>query len=529
MSDNPNNSQNAATEAASRSDSRHLARASVLVVGGAFIAKILGTLRDIASAAIFGANRAMDGFAVARTFPDMISTWVEMPVRSAFVPLFTRTMHEKGEAEAWRAASNILNCLVVFLAIVVVLLVVGAEPLVKAMSPGFQDEAVWQESASLTRVLVLSILFSVMAVILASLLNIYRRQGLTSLGQIANGAAVLVGVVWLGPKLGLHGFALGILAGAIATCIVQAQVIWRHRSMYQFVLQPRAPEMRELLVLALPLFIGLTGTRIDVIIDRIFVSFLNAGDLSVMVYAISVANVAADMVLSVAQAVLLPHFAHLVTQKRYDEVRRRLSQSIEGFLFLMLPMCAFLCGAALPIVNILFTRGKFTPENAALAAILLPLMALQAPAHGAGQIVAQAHIANGDTRTPMVIGFWRIGFKLVLSITLIPFIGIAGLALASSLSAWFRAALLWKRLSPELRPEGVRFATQAGRMLAMSVLGAVVVWGLSLLIPAQGSTAVRLAVVGALGALTLAIGAGGSWLLKVDVSQGVLRRLRKNR
>ena len=139
------------------------------------------------------------------------------------------------------------------------------------------------------------------------------------------------------------------------------------------------------------------------------------------------------------------------------------------------------------------------------------------------------YLKQMSARTPMVIGFWRIGFKLVLSITLIPFIGIAGLALASSLSAWFRAALLWKRLSPELRPEGVRFATQAGRMLAMSVLGAVVVWGLSLLIPAQGSTAVRLAVVGALGALTLAIGAGGSWLLKVDVSQGVLRRLRKNR
>lgn len=511
--------RNAASDSAHRADSKHLARASLFVIAASLLAKLLGSIRDVASAAIFGASRAMDGFAIARTLPDMVSTWIEMPVRSAFVPLFTRTLHERGEQEAWRVASNVINCLAVFLALVVVALVFLAEPMVVAFSPGFQDPATWQESAGQARILVISILFSVLAVILGSLLNIYRRQALTSLGQIVSGALVLGGVLWLGPRLGLNGFALAILAGAVATCLIQSQVLWSHRAHYRFTLQPRAPEVRELLALALPLFVGLTGTRIDVIIDRIFVSFLHVGDLAVMVYAIGVANVAADVVLTAAQSVLLPHFAHLIAQKQTAEVRRRLAQSIEGYLLLMLPMAAFLCAAALPLVDLLFRRGKFTAENAALAAVLLPLLAIQAPAHGAGQIMAQAHIAAGNTRTPMVVGFWRIGFKLLLSIVLIPWLGIAGLALSSSLSAWFRAFLLWKRLDPELRPEGARMRGQGGKLLAVAVAAGLLVWGVALAIPAQDGTLERLLLAGGLGALTLILGLGGAWVLRVDAAR----------
>lgn len=509
-----------------RAESRHLMGASVIVLIASTLAKALGLLREAASAAIFGANRATDGFAVARMLPDMVSTWIEMPVRSAFVPLFTRTLHDKGEAEAWRVASNILNCLAVFVSGVVLLLVFGAPYLVRVFSKGFADEAVWIDSTNQARVVVISILFSVMATILASLLNVYRRQGLTSLGQIANGACVLAGVTLLGPQLGLQGFAIGILGGAAAAFLLQTQVVWRYRKHYRFVLAPRAPEVREMLVLALPLFIGLTGTRLDAIFDRLFASYLPAGHMSLLLVATMVALLAAELVLQVAQSVLLPHFAHLVNEKRFDELKSRLAQALEGYFLLILPMTAFLCGGALLLINLLLARGKFTPENAVLAATLLPLLALQAPAQGAGQIMAQVFISAGDTKTPMYVGFWRIGFKLILSIALLPWLGILGLAISTSASAWFRALLLWWKLPPEHRPDTRRMLQQGGRMVLLSLIAGFAIWGLQRLVPAAGiSFVARIAATAGLGLLALGIGVGGALLLQVEVAQGLLRKL----
>lgn len=504
-------------------DSKHLARASILVVAAGFIAKLLGMLRESAASAIFGATRQTDGFALARTLPDMVSTWIEMPVRSAFIPLFTKRRHEQGEEAAWRAASNIINCLVVMLVVLVVVLFLGAGWFVRAISPGFDNEAVWNESTKLARISVCSVVFSVLAVILGALLNIYRRQGLTSLGQIANGGAVLVSVLWLGPLIGLEGYAWGILVGAVATCLLQLAVIWHHRQFYRFTIDPRAPEVRELIVLALPLFIGLTGTRIDVLIDRVFTSYLPDGHFTVLLLSVAIASVAADLVLTVAQSVLLPHFSDLAAQDKYDELKYRLAQSIEGYLLLMTPVAALLCGAAGVVVQLLYQRGNFSAENAELAAVLLPILALQAPAHGAAQIVAQALISNGDTRTPMRVGFWRIGFKLVLSVTLIPLLGIVGLAIASSASAWFRLVLLWWRAPARIRPEGRRILGQAARIIGLGVVGAATAFGLSRLVAPDAGLAIELAAVAGIGLLVLAIGVGGAWGLRVEAAQSIVR------
>ncbi|NJN65093.1 MAG: hypothetical protein HC882_09605 [Acidobacteria bacterium] len=100
------------------------------------------------------------------------------------------------------------------------------------------------------------------------------------------------------------------------------------------------------MALAIPLFIGLTGTRIDVLIDRNFASYLPEGSLAILGYAMIASTFVTDLVLMVSQAVLLPHFAHLAAEKRHQELKRRTGQAVTGFFYLMMPMTALLCGAS---------------------------------------------------------------------------------------------------------------------------------------------------------------------------------------
>ncbi|MBP7148540.1 MAG: polysaccharide biosynthesis C-terminal domain-containing protein [Acidobacteria bacterium] len=498
-------------EARRRSETRHLIGASALVSGASLVTKLVGVLRVSFEAAIFGANRAMDAFNVARTIPDAASTWIEAPVRAALVPLFTRRLHEQGEAEAWCAASNIINVLAVTLGAVVLLLYAGAGLIVRVTAAGMRDPAAWEQGEALAHVLVFSILFSVLAVVLGSIQNVYRRQGFPVLGQFANGIVVFAGVVLLGPRLGLYGFALGMVGGAIAAVVIQSEIVWRYRRFYCWTLRPFAPEVRELLTVAFPLFIGLTGTRIDVLLDRAFASFLPAGRLSILLYATVVSNIGTDLVLVVSTMVWLPMFAHMVAQKRFDELRGRLEQVLGGYLLLIGPATAVLCGGSWVVVNLFFRYGRFDPDSAWWTALALPVLAIASPVFGMGQIIAQVHISRGDTRTPMVVGFWRIGLKALLSIALLISLpweyAFLGLAAASSASSFFRTAQLWHRLPPEMRP---RAAILRSPLIASTLsLGVVAALAAALAAPASwGGWVAQLAL---LGGVAVAVQVGVAW------------------
>lgn len=512
----------------SDSDSSHLIRASAVVSGLGVVNKLLALVRAPAEAAIFGADRAMDALNVARQIPNAFSTWIEGPIRAAIVPLFTRRLHQEGEAEAWRAASNVINTLAVFLVLFVGLLVLGAEPLVRLFGAGFDDPEAWSLGTDLARIMAVSVAFSVLAVVLGSLQNVYRRQLYPALGRTINSATLLAGVLLLAPSMGQRGYAWGFLAGAVFAFLLQVSLVWRHRQHYRLAVRPTAPEIREVIVVSLPLFVGLMGTRVDVLIDTLLASYLPEGHLSVRVYGEMLALPATDLMLMISQAVMLPHFAHLVSQKRYVEMRGRLLQAAGGYLLLLLPVTAVLCVGARPIIDVLLFHGNFTDEKAALASLVVPIIALGAPPYLIGQLFAQAHISAGDTKTPMWIGFIRLGVKIPLSLALLGPLGLAGLVGSSAFSSYLRTFLLWWRLPKEYRPDGLRLLGLVGRLVFAASVGGAAAWALFELVavPAAWGLVGQAAqlVVAAAAALLLTLGV--AWMAGDEFIRASLRRLR---
>ena len=515
-----------------RADTRHLLGASAVVTALGLLTKLVGLGTQALVGALFGATRAMDAYRVVLNVPQLFATWVRQPVRAAIIPLFTRIRREQGEAAAWEAASNILNCLAVALALLVGLLWIGSGLVARVMASGFRDPAIWAEMSRHIQLIVITIFFSVLGVVLGSLHNIYRRQHYPAFGRLANGLVVLAALWLLGRSYGFTGYIAGIVLGAAASFLIQALLMAPHRRHYRLVLRPRAPEIRELLALALPLFIGLTGTRIDVFLDQNFASWLPDGHLAALTFAAFLSAVATDLLITVSSTVLLPHFADLVSQKRFEELRSRLAQSMGGYLLLLLPVAAFLVVGAFSVVELVYLRGAFTREKAELTAMLLPILAFGAPAFSMGQVLAQVHISGGDTKTPMAVGFWRVGFKALLSVILLLVLPlplkIAGLALASTASSFFRTALLWIRLPTDRRPAGGPLARMIGALLLSSAAGGAAGWlALDLLAGlGEGFVAAAVRVLGA-SAVTFSVHLLVASVLSPPLRQTARRLLRR--
>jgi putative peptidoglycan lipid II flippase len=375
---------------------------------------------------------------------------------------------------------------------------------------------------------VFSIAFSVLAVVIGSLQNVYRRQAYPALGRTLNAVVILAAALTLGPRYGLVGYAYGFLGGAIVAFLLQLNLLWRHRRHYRWHVRPWAPEVREILLVALPLFIGLAGTRIDVMIDVCFASFLPEGHMSSRVYGEWLSLQFADIIIAISHSVLLPHFAHLVGSGRDAELRRRVTQATGGYLLISLPVAAMLCAAPGEAVELVFLWGAFTPEKARLTTILVPIIALAAPAYALAQMLAQAHISAGDTKTPMWIGFIRIGVKLVLSVCLIFPLGIIGLVISSSVATWLRTVLLWRRLPPARRPRVADLARAVRSTLLPAIAGGVAAWAVVELsaLDELGRWWLGLELIlaaAALGTVHLV----GCWLLADDTLRAVMDQIRR--
>src|SRR5437660_456161 len=169
-----------------------------------------------------------------------------------------------------------------------------------------------------------------------------------------------------------------------------------------------------------------------------------------------------------------------------------------------LPATVGLFVLRLPITRLLFERGHFGPVETAATAWALAWYSLGLVAFSATRIVAQAFYAMGDTRTPVAAGAAAVGVNVVIAVALLQPMAHAGLAFASSASAYANLALLVWFLRRRLgRLGGRELVRSLGRTaLASAALG---VWCGALLLRWPHATG-RWTEAGWLGA---AIGGGG--------------------
>src|SRR5438270_3059271 len=112
------------------------------VVGLAVLcSRVLGLLREVIFAALFGASRNMDAFLTAFRAPNMLrDLFAEGALSTAFVTTFSRRIATEGDESAWRLASKVATLTVVFMSAIVVLGIIFAPQVIAVLAPGFARE-----------------------------------------------------------------------------------------------------------------------------------------------------------------------------------------------------------------------------------------------------------------------------------------------------------------------------------------------------------------------------------------------------
>jgi len=467
--------------------SSRLARSAGLIGIATMASRLLGVLREVVLAGLFGASAgpAMDAFNVAFRVPNLVrDLFAEGAMTAAFVPTFTRTLTSRGREAAWRLGNLVINALLVVTSGLVILGMVFAGPITQAIASGDEFASIpgkLELTTQLTRIMMPFLTTVAVAVAMMGMLNSLHRFFVPAISPAMFNVATIFcafSVVPLMPSIGLPpiaGIAIGTVLGGIAQIAVQWPALRKEGFRYRPAVDFRDPDLREVLRLMGPGTLGLAAVQINVFVNTALATTQPQGAVSWLQYAFRLMYLPIGLFgVSIATAAL-PELSRQAAVANREAMRRTISTGLRMMLMLNVPATVGLIVLAHPIIELLFERGAFTPADTAATAAALMFYAPGLLGYSAVKIASPSFYSLGDSRTPVIVSVASMGVNLALNLILIKVMGYRGLALGTAIAALFNASAVVLLLSKRLDGlEGRRVADAFVRILAASVLMGVV-------------------------------------------------------
>lgn len=522
-----------------------LARSAGLIGIATMASRLLGVARETVLAAMFGAGTQMDAYNVAFRIPNLLrDLFAEGAMTAAFVPTFTRALTQHGKDRAWRLGNLVINALVLVTGVLVVLGIVFADPITRAIAPEFgRVPGKLELTTRLTRVMLPFLSMIAVAVAVMGMLNALHRFFIPSLAPVMFNVATIacaLGLAPLMPRFGhepIMAIAIGTLLGGLGQILLQWPLLRREGFGYAPLVSFRDPELREVLRLMIPGAIGLGAVQINVLVNTYLASSQEPGAVSWLGYAFRLMYLPIGLFgVSIATAAL-PDISRHAAADDLVAIRRTVSRGLRMILMLNVPATIGLIVLAEPIVSLLYERNRFGPTDTLATATALMFYAPGLLGYAAVKITSPTFYSLRDSRTPVTVSMLSVAVNLALNLWLVRVRGYSGLALGTALAAIFNATILLWLLRRRLGGlDGRPLAVAALKITVASMLMAVVarmVWDwLMEALPGGGELLRILRVCLSIGAgiVVLAVAAK---LLRVEefdeASRRLLRRgLRRN-
>ncbi len=420
------------------------------------LSRVLGFLRDILFARLFGADGGTDAFFVVFKIPNFLRRlFGEGAFNQAFVPVLA-DYREHRRAELREFIDRMAGSFAAVLLLVTTLGVAGAPLLILGFAPGFHDDPGRAALAEeMLRITFPYLFFISLTAFAASLLNSAGRFAVPAFTPVLLNLALIGGALWLSPRMEepLMGLAWAVFVAGVVQLAFQLPFLARAGLLPR----PRPgfghPGVRRTARLMLPALFGSSVAQINLLLDTLIASFLAAGSISWLYYSDRLMEFPLGVFGIALGTVILPSLSRQHAQKSAEEFARTLAWAVRLVWLVGLPATLGLMVLAGPMLATLFQYGAFDAEDTRMAALSLAAYALGLPAFLLVKVLAPGFYARQDTATPVRIGVIAMAANMILNLAIVGPLALAGvpglhmgLALATALAAWVNAGLLYRGL-----------------------------------------------------------------------------------
>ncbi|MCL1990705.1 MAG: polysaccharide biosynthesis C-terminal domain-containing protein [Defluviitaleaceae bacterium] len=193
--------------------------------------------------------------------------------------------------------------------------------------------------------------------------------------------------------------------------------------------------INHLELLTLPILLTYTVEQIAMKMDQHIASRFGSDAVSTLAYATSTSTVVSGIFITALLVITFPKMAKLAKPLQLTEMKHALSGSIVGMSLFMIPVIAAVTMFAHPVSMLLFQYGAFDAEAVDVMSNLLFFYSFSLLGNGLSLLISRMFFAIGDFKTPVMVAVLTVVTHFVLNVLLTSFVGITGLAVATSLSS----------------------------------------------------------------------------------------------
>ncbi len=428
----------------------------------------------------FGSAAAsLDVYYAALVIPDTIFQLLVIGALSAaFIPTFTRYLSQN-ESAAWKMAAATINVVLLIFLLICVGVFLVASPLSHLIAPGFTASQIVTMSNLLRVMLVAQLFFSVSG-FLTGIIQSHQRFLIPALAPVAYNLGIIFGILFLAPRWGIYGPAIGMVIGALLHMLVQLPLAYKLGFRFLPIFDFKHPGVREVAKLMPPRAIALGIDQIEQFVAVTLASLLTAGSLSLLNVARLLYTVPTWLFGATIGQAALPALSQISVRNEPDQFRQTLSNAFLQVAFLALPVSVLLIILRIPIIRIVFGAKTFPWPATLLAGKTLGVLAVSASFYAVMQLVIRGFYALHDTKTPLYVGLAAAIFDAALGIFAVWGLGwgIVGIAFALSATAIIETGILSVLLYRKISSVGYwkEILIPLGKMTGISFLLGIGLW-----------------------------------------------------
>lgn len=465
------------------STNKSVAKSASVIGLATFCSRLLGFIRDMVIARLFGIYVYAQAFVIAFKIPNLFRDLVgEGATNSAFVPVFSEYITKRSKEEFWELANTVLNLILVIVTAIVFLGIAFSPLVVRLIAPGFiHDPYKLGTTIKLNRIIFPYLLLISLTAYSMGILNSLRHFAIPAFAPcLLNGSIILFALLF---GEGIAGLALGILVGGLLQLAVQVPVLYKKGFRFHLFRRFKHPGSSLILKLMLPRLLSSSIYQLNNFVDSIFGSLVwivGDGGVAVLYFSYRLIQFPLGIFSNALSQAILPTLSAQAAEDNHEKLKFTLSWGLRATFFVMLPAALGFMALAYPIVSTLFGGGRFDISSAGLTANALFFYSIGLFAFGGTKILQSCFFALKDTVTPTKVAAVALVLNLILNSVLMFPLKVGGLALATSISGINSFFILLFLLKKKLGDFGIeRIAFSFARILAASICMGIVCYCVS--------------------------------------------------
>jgi putative peptidoglycan lipid II flippase len=426
--------------------SSDVVKSTGIVAVSTLASRVLGFIRDMLMAAVFGASGATDAFFVAFRIPNMLRRFVaEGTFTISFIPVYTEVLHNKGEKEAGDLASRSLTLQMLVIALIISLGIIFSPEIIGVIGYGFKGSESFGLAVSLNRVMFPYLFFVGFVAFSMGILNSHGYFFAPAFSPVLLNVGMISGILIFSRffEEPLLGVSAGVIFGGIFQFILQIPYLIKSGFRLKVSFNFNHPQLKKIYRLLAPAFFANGIVQINILIGTVLASTLESGSISYLYYADRLTEIVLGVFIISIGNVILPEMSRLTASDNIEKFRDLYIHSLKSALYLAVPASLALMTIGFPVISVLFMRGEFAQREAELTAKALFYASIGISSISVNRITIPAFFSLKESKKPALSAVAALLVYVISGYFLMQTsLKHAGLALAGSLSATVQMALL---------------------------------------------------------------------------------------